>query len=378
MTHRERFNRIFSFQPVDRIPCYFFGSWNETKLRWQKEGFDGELVFGNEGPQLPGMDPDWEPGMWNIHNLVVTGPLGDIQPKILEENEDRRVVRTSLGEEVVERKDGVSIPHTRVYALEPTASSWKHFKKFLNPYDSKRFPSGWKERAAELNKRDVVTTFMGGSLYGWLRGWMGVENISYIMYDDPELLKEMVEYLADFFMQLMEPVLKVTKFDFVYFFEDCCGSSGPLFSPDIYGTVYDDHYRRMIRFYKDAGVPFALIDSDGWSEKFMPSWLGSGFDIMFPVEVGKWNANPGDLRGKFGRRLCIFGAINKNLIFASEYELKEHLLNLKPCVEEGGFIPIPDHRIPPQVSYRQMLDYIRIFGEVFEAVPKLQFLEQLP
>jgi uroporphyrinogen decarboxylase len=365
MTHHERFNRIFTFQPVDRIPCLYFGSWNETKERWKKEGFTGEIIAGDAGPQLKGMDPDWEPGMWSIHGLVKTGPIGDIEPRILEEDDERCVVRNSLGEENVERKDGSSIPHTRVHALEPTRDSWEHFKRFLDPQDPRRRPSNWQEAAKKMNEKDRVTTFMGGSLYGWLRGWMGVENISYIMYDEPELFEEMVEYTANHFMLLMEPVLKIAKFDFVYFFEDCCGSSGPLFSPSIYKEIFDKHYRRMIKFYKDAGVPLTLVDSDGWSEILMPSWLGSGFDIMFPIEVGKWGANPEDLRKKFGRNLRIFGAINKNYIYGPEAELRAHLQSLKPCVDEGGFIPIPDHRIPPQVSYQQMLDYIRIFKEVF-------------
>jgi uroporphyrinogen-III decarboxylase len=121
----------------------------------------------------------------------------------------------------------------------------------------------------------------------------------------------------------------------------------------------------MIQFYKDAGVPLALVDSDGWSEKLIPSWLDSGFDIVFPIEVGKWGANPDDLRKKFGRKLRMLGAIDKNYIYGHEERLHEHLLSLKPNVMEGGFIPIPDHRIPPQVSYRQMLRYIEIFHEVF-------------
>ncbi|MDR0710254.1 MAG: hypothetical protein LBF77_09330 [Spirochaetaceae bacterium] len=366
MNHRERFINIFNFGNADRLPCYFFGSWRETKERWKNEGYTGNIdTPGSGGPQIPGMDPDWEAGLWNIHGLVRTGPIGDIEPAVLEEDESRRIVRTSIGEEIVERKDGASIPHTRLHALEPARKSWEHFKRFLDPSIGERRPAGWEAAAGKLNSRDAVTAFMGGSLYGWLRGWMGVENISYIMYDDPALLEEMVETIADHFMALMADVLKIARFDLVYFFEDCCGASGPLFSPVIYKTIFDKYYKRMLRFYKDAGVHLALVDSDGWSEMLMPSWLGSGFDIMFPIEVGRWNANPEELRKKFGRRLRMFGAINKHLISGGDEKLRAHLESLKPCVEEGGFIPIPDHRIPPDVSYRQMLDYIRIFNEVF-------------
>jgi len=40
------------------------------------------------------------------------------------------------------------------------------------------------------------------------------------------------------------------------------------------------------------------------------------------------------------------------------YSLTHHCLR-------NGFPPIPDHRILPQVSYEQMLRYIRVFNEVF-------------
>jgi uroporphyrinogen decarboxylase len=206
---------------------------------------------------------------------------------------------------------------------------------------------------------------MGGSLYGWIRGWMGVVNISYLMYDDPALFEEMVSYLADYYMELFAPVLKRVGFDFVYFFEDCCGKNGPLFSPEIYRRILDPYYRKLIRFYKENGVEFALVDSDGDSEKLIPSWLESGFDIMFPIEVGTWKASPSALRKKYGARLNMFGGVDKHVIPLGEAEIRRHLKSLKPAADEGGYIPIPDHRIPPSCSYGDFLTYVRVFNEVF-------------
>ena len=366
MTHRERFHRIFNFQPVDRIPNYYFGSWPETKERWAKEGFDGEMSAGrSQGPQLEGMDPDWEPGLWEAHGLVNLGPIGDMEPVVLKEGNGTRILRSAIGEETLWRTDGSSIPHTLVHALEPSRESWNRFKRFLDANDARRFPDGWQQKAEELNKRDVVTAFMGGSFYGWIRGWMGVENISYLMYDDPELFEEMISTITDHFMTLMKPVLAVAKFDFVYFFEDCCGSHGPLFSPAFYRKFMDQYYRKLIRFYKENGVPLALVDSDGKSDQLIPCWLESGFDIIFPVEVGVWNASPGKLREQFGEKLRMLGGMNKNLIYGPEEDLRTHLMELKIQVDAGGYLPIPDHRIPPQVSYDQMRQYIQLFEEIF-------------
>ncbi len=365
MTNRERFYRVFQFEKVDRMPRYIFGSWLETKERWLQEGYPGEIDMRlDAGPQLPGMDPDWEIGLWNVQGLVRTGAIGDVEPGVLEETETRILVRNELGRVEMLRKDGSTISHTVTWPLEPTWESWGKFRKWLEP-TADRYAPDWEKLAEELNTADRVTTFMGGSFYGWLREFMGVENLSYLMYDDPELLEDMLSAITDHFITLMEPILKKVKFDFVYFFEDCCGANGPLFSPAIYRELFHPYYKKLIDFYKSHGVPYALIDSDGMVEQLIPCWLESGFDILFPLEVGKWQANPSDLRRKYGANLRFLGGVDKALIHGSEEVLRAHLLSLKKAADEGGFLPIPDHRVPPEVSYEEMLTYIRVFEEVF-------------
>jgi len=35
---------------------------------------------------------------------------------------------------------------------------------------------------------------------------------------------------------------------------------------------------------------------------------------------------------------------------------------------EGGYVPLPDHRIPPTTSFDQFKTYVRVFKEVFDCV----------
>ncbi|HHW00207.1 MAG TPA: hypothetical protein GXX36_11700 [Clostridiaceae bacterium] len=366
MNHRSRFKALFTGEHVDRIPIYFFGTWPETKLRWQNEGFDGYInLKADAGPQVPGMDPDWEYDMWGCHGLVNTYLIGDISPCVLEETDQYIIRRNSVGDIYKESKLGSSVVHTLEYGLKPTRESWLDFKRYLDPEDKRRRPDDWIGLAAQVNEKDMLLAFMGGSLYGWLRNWMGIEAVSLLMYDDPNLLEEMVSHIVDMFIILMEPVLKKVKFDLVYFFEDCCGADGPLFSPSIYRKIFDKYYKKLISFYKSNGVEFALIDSDGRVDSFIPLWLESGFDIIFPVEVGKWGCSPSELRMKFGDDLKMMGGVDKHMISKGEEDLRRHLLELKSEVDKGGFLPIPDHRIPPECSYKQILKYVEIFNEVF-------------
>jgi hypothetical protein len=368
MNHSERFRALFSGKPVDRVPLYFFGSWKETKLRWKEEGLDTVTHLGDPGPQVPGMDPDWEDGMWDCHGLVYVGPIGDRKERVIEETEDTIVYENAVGDIIKDSKLGSTITHALRYGLEPTWESWEHYKRYLNPKDPRRRGENWEQKADELAKSGRMLAFMGGSLYGWLRNWMGIENISFLMYDDPDLFQDMVHYLTDYFIELLEPVVKRLSFDLVYFFEDCCGVDGPLFSPAIYREVLDPCYRRLLRFYKENGVAFSMMDSDGKVDQFIPLWRESGFDIIFPIEVGTWKASPVALREKFGADLKMLGGVDKHVISQGEDAIRAHLLTLKPAVDQGGYLPIPDHRIPPECSLEDFKTYLRVFNEVFNGV----------
>ena len=361
MNDRERFCANMNYQPYDRLPVYYFGLWSETLDRWRREGVSDGMSIAD----ATGMDADWECDLWNGQGLVNPWPLSGKPTVVLEETDEYRVVKTGTGAVIKEGKQGSSIPQHLEEALKPTRASWEEFKTYLNPNDPARYAPDWEIKAQKLNERKNVMAFLAGSLFGWPRDWLGAEQISYLSYDDPELYEEIIEYVADFFMTLLRPILEKVQFDFAYFFEDCCFNTGPLFSPATYRQFYDRHYRRMIDFYHKMGVPFVMIDSDGKVDDLLPCWLESGFDIVFPIEVGTWRADPVALRKQYGRKLRMFGGVDKHVIPQGEEAIRRHLEPLREIVAEGGYIPIPDHRIPPDCSLEAFRTYVRVYREVF-------------
>jgi hypothetical protein len=359
MTDRERFAAVMSYQPVDRVPVWYFGYWQETLDRWMREGLTG----ADQIAEVTGMDPDWEAGMWNIHGLVNIGAISTQPQCVVEETATYRIVRTSLGALIKESTQGSSIPTHLEHALKPTRQDWKRFAAMLDPATPSRHPAGWENGIPAFNARTRVACFLAGSLYAGPREWMGVEELSYLMYDDPVLLEEILDHLSNYWISLMRPVLQKVQFDFAYFFEDCCFNTGPLLSPDLYRKHFDKYYRRMIEFYRSMSVPFMLMDSDGKVDALVPCWLDSGFDILFPIEVGTWKADPVAVRKRFGRRLRMMGGVDKHVIPHGQSAIRAHLEPLRPLVAEGGYIPLPDHRIPPNCSLEAFRTYVQVFRE---------------
>jgi len=366
MNHRERFVAIFQYQPYDRLPVYYFGTWRETKERWKSEGLDGVVKSASAGPDVPGMDPDWEAGLFGTHGLLAHGPIAPRKSEVVTEADEYRIVRSGFGGLFKKSKLGSTMDHMLEPDLKPTREDWARFRKYLDPDLPGRFPADFDAQARAFNDRQAVRAFPTGDLFAKPRAWMGVEAWSCLPYDDPALYEEIIETIANNYLALHARLLTSAKFEFAYFHEDCCFNTGPLISPEIYRRFYHKHYLRMNEAYHKLGVPLTLMDSDGKVDALIPCWLESGFDIVFPIEVGTWKANPVELRRRFGRALRMFGGVNKHVIPRGERAIRAELEPLKPLVEEGGFLPIPDHRIPPDCSLEQFRQYLRVFKDVFE------------
>ena len=53
------------------------------------------------------------------------------------------------------------------------------------------------------------------------------------------------------------------------------------------------------------------------------------------------------------------GYVNKLAIIPGGRSIDKELERLTPLLEEGGYIPMIDHRCPPEVSYKTYREYLR-------------------
>jgi uroporphyrinogen decarboxylase len=191
---------------------------------------------------------------------------------------------------------------------------------------------------------------------------MGVEGLAYLCYDDRDLLKEMVATIADLVCWGLDQVLPRAEVDLGWGWEDICFRTGPLVSPDIFREVAVPGYAKIARKLRDHGVELYLVDCDGMIDALVPAWLEGGVNVMFPLEIGAWKADPAALRRRFGRELRIFGGIDKLELEKGRAAIDAEIARRLPLMKEGGYVPLPDHLITPGTpldDYRYYLDALR-------------------
>ena len=71
------------------------------------------------------------------------------------------------------------------------------------------------------------------------------------------------------------------------------------------------------------------------------------------------------MRESCGKGLRAVGGMNKNIFALGTAEIDKEIERLRPMIEMGGFIPCPDHRIPPEAKWENVQYYCRRMKELF-------------
>ena len=351
MNYRSIFQRTMAYERVDRMPVIHWTGWPETHERWHEEGFpqqaDAHEFF------------DAVPFFVRIEaNLELYPPFPE---ETLEETDQYRIFRDASGVTLQDWKHSSCIPHYIDHALK-SAADWPGFKERLQPHAA-RIPARLEQDIEAAAASGLPVAVGTASMMGWIRNWMGVENMCYLMFDAPEVYADMVDTLAELTCWSLDHNLPIARDlgvvpDMGFGWEDICGKSGPMVSPDIFDRHVAPGYRKIRERLEDHGVHILGLDSDGLIEPLVPNWMAAGVNLFFPVEPGTWGGTPERLRQRFGKELLMIGGYNKLALekdpAAIDAELETHI----PLLQEGGYILMPDHLITPDTPLENYLYYL--------------------
>ena len=363
MNNRQRLNATMHYLARDRAPILDFNFWDETIMLWREQGLPAHVTNSNAW-EFFGMDFDLGATGTGVEVLLAP-PFEEL---VLEDRGEFQVAQQNDGVRVLRKKFMSSIPQHQGHLLVDRGSWVKHYKPRLDPAYPGRYPADWDERVkvwCDPNRPDPVFLYAGG-LYGQIRSWMGMENLSYAVYDDPAWFDEMVTTVADCAIGALTRVLETGgQFDGCSFWEDMCYNAGPLLSPKHFRQYLQPHYRRITDLLHQHGVDVVWVDCDGKIDALLPLWLEVGVNCMFPVEVGVWGTDPVRYRQQYGRDLLMMGGFDKHILARSRREIELEIHRLAPLVADGGFIGFCDHRVPPDVPLENYVFYCETVRQVW-------------
>ena len=364
MTNRDRFHALMEYKAVDRVPHYEVGVWPQAIERWREEGMDVDAHNWDWFTGDPAFNMDYREYI-NVHYDMIP----PFDHEILERTDKYEVFRDHKGvvhRALLEGTVGGGRACMDTYLSWPV-SDLDSFRELTKRYETgldARYPDNWREDLLpRWKQRDHVAvlgrncTMLG--FYWRAREWMGTENLSYAFCLQPELIQAMMEFIADFTIEVSRPILEAGAApDYIFINEDMAMKTGPLLSPELYREYILPHMTRLVEFHKSHGVKYAIVDSDGNPEPLIGLLMDAGVDAVWPLEQASENTNPYDIRKKYGKSLRLWGAVDKRELAKDRKAIDDHLMSLAPLLEDGGFIPTVDHTVPHDVSYDNLCHYM--------------------
>ena len=371
MTGRERFLATMSHKPTDRPPNWEMGIWGQTADRWFAEGMPRDKVYLDFFVGEPYFDFDLRRDMG-----VNTEMVPPFDEETLEEDERYVIVRHATGVVSKALKEGTvrgTRPSMDQYLDFPVKDrqDFLKIKERYDPHSPVRYPLFWESNARAWRNRDYVLAWHAqgeghAGLYWRARQWMGTEGLSLAFHDNPKLVHEMFDFHADFVIEVTKRALADVEIDYFYFGEDIAYKTAPLVSPQTYREFFVPRYKRMIEHLKNSGVKHVALDSDGNLEVLLPMVMECGFDSIVPCEIAA-GMEPLELRRKFGRKLGLWGGIDKRALSRDKKAIEEEMLRKVPqLLEDGGYIPHLDHTFPPDIPYENFLYYLELKHKLLE------------
>ena len=357
---RERFNNLFHFQPIDRFPFWEMGFWDETLLRWYiEDGFEVD----KENPFVS-LGLDWPYPLYNISSSA----YGLFDTAILSTEGDRERFIDEYGRVGIRLTSGTSVPKWEKFPVTGRIS-WRNIRDRYEQrgvFDPHR--ENFERLLIEMPKPMTVPYgAMIGSLFGELRTLMGLEGLSYMLYDDPLLVHEMLEFLSEFMRENVSKFLLYVDLDFVKFWEDMAYINGSFISPRVWKEFFAPYYKHVLEPVYNAEIDIVLIDSDGDVSELIPLWLDVGINCPYPME-----ARCNDLmsyRKTYGQHLRMIGGVDKGRIALGRRSIDQFILrDTRDLVRLGGYIPHIDHAIPPSISFSDYKYYRNLLALISDEV----------
>ena len=350
---------FYTMQKGARIIQREFGFY--VMDRWISEG---HLKEGDDLAELFGYDMNGIAGVGEL-GWCEAAFLPAFDEKILEDRGEYELVQDFAGRHVLcfkGRRNGFMPTY-----VDHPVKDWKTWERDVKWRMDPKTEERYKNTDANMKAvQDQVKQGMwvrqglvGGFMY--LRSLVGPEEILYMVYDDPDLVHDMMKAWFELADAVIARHQQYVTFEEVFFAEDICYNCGPLISPKMMREFLFPYYQQLITNMKarklDKSIHMVIqIDTDGDCRPVIPVYQEIGMDYMSPFEVAS-NCDVVEIRKQYPE-LLMSGGIDKRVLAEGKDAIDRMVDRIMPfMVEHGGYTPTCDHGVPEEVSFENYMHY---------------------
>ena len=237
----------------------------------------------------------------------------------------------------------------------------RHWRDYVHAPSVKFSDAEWEpfiKQAEETDRREsFVMPFVAPGLFEQCHHLGEIQTTLINLYEEPEAMHELIDYLTDFELQLAEEICTHLKPDGLFHHDDWGSQTSTFMSPAMFEEFYLPGYKKIYGYYKSHGVELIVHHSDSYAATFVPYMIDMGVDIWQGVMTT--NRIP-ELIEKYGGKISFMGGIDSAKVDYEGWSRNVIAREVKrACDENGKYYFIPNASIGlPTSTYEGVYDVI--------------------
>ena len=357
--HRDQYIELMTFGEAERpLFAELFGPLVGLEDEWRTQGAAPDEL------DMTAFDWDFVP---YADCGAEFGVFGAPPPRVLEETDELRIERDALGRTLKLNKRAATIPLPLDYPVK-SMDDWLRLKPFF-AFREDRVDAAAVARARRAREEGAVIRAAIPGGWDTARELMGEEVACLAYYEQPELMRNILDTLSDTCRRVFELLADQVIVDQLSIHEDMAGKSGPLVGPNLVGEFIAPFYRATWEAAAARGARLFNQDSDGDMTCLLDLFVEHGVNMMHPFEPAA-GMDIVKVRKRFGPRLAMLGGIDKFVLRGTRDEIRRELeYKMQDATREGGTVFGLDHRIPGGTPLENYRFYVATGREILDLPP---------
>lgn len=146
------------------------------------------------------------------------------------------------------------------------------------------FETHYKKSVESIDRTKKAVVVNGGEYFQTLVSFMGFEGALIAMYEEPDEVYELLDYISQYSLAITENRIRYTEADVFIVSDDCAAARAPFFSVDMYKRLIKPFHKKHADLALDRGLFVGKHDC-GKSEAYIPDWLDMGVRTWNPAQT---------------------------------------------------------------------------------------------
>jgi|YNPMSStandDraft_1061717.scaffolds.fasta_scaffold35053_2 hypothetical protein len=201
--------------------------------------------------------------------------------------------------------------------------------------------------AEKRRNLDKIQNLLGETVLFWndAEGWFyeayneaGLENFSYLWYDDPVLFSDWIEYRFRIKRFTVEALACGESFPIAFIGEDIASKTGPIFSPRMLENEFFPRLRILVDVFHEKRTKI-VFHSDGNLMPVLDQIIATGVDGLHPIEPAA-GMELEKVRALCPQNMILIGNLDCSYLlpFGSQYAIEEEVKRILTLARDCGNI----------------------------------------